>query len=85
MSQNGQTHFKNLAANAWFGSVSDRFGTLCIKGLKPDNYMSIYCFCYIRSTDRLQTTCLKGYLFLFWFLVKKTSTENGSQSLKTFC
>ena len=28
MSQNGQTHFKNLAANA------DHFGTLCIKGLK---------------------------------------------------
>ena len=32
MSQNGQTHFKNLAANAArFSSASDRFGTLCIK------------------------------------------------------
>ena len=32
MSQNGQTHFKNLAANAArFLSVSDHFGTLCIK------------------------------------------------------
>ena len=30
MSQNGQTHFKNLAANA---ARSDHFGTLCIKGL----------------------------------------------------
>ena len=29
MSQNGQTHFKNLAANA-----HDHFGTLCIKGLR---------------------------------------------------
>ena len=33
MSQNGQTHFKSLAANA-FISVFDHFGTLCIKGLK---------------------------------------------------
>ena len=32
MSQNGQTHFKNLAAFA--ATVSDHFGTLCIKGLK---------------------------------------------------
>ena len=30
MSQNGQGHFKNLAANA----VSDHFGTSCIKELK---------------------------------------------------
>ena len=29
MSQNGQTHFINLAAN-----VSDHFGTLCIKAFK---------------------------------------------------
>ena len=28
MSENGQPHFKNLAAN-----VSGHFGTLCIKGL----------------------------------------------------
>ena len=34
MSQNGQTHFKNLAAfAARFQSMSDHFGTLCIKGL----------------------------------------------------
>ena len=34
MSQNGQTHFKNLAAfAARFLNVSDHFGTLCIKGL----------------------------------------------------
>ena len=32
MSQNGQTHFKNLAAN--FQSASDRFWILYIKGLK---------------------------------------------------
>ena len=32
MSQNGQTHFKNLAAFA--ATVSDHFGTLCSKGLK---------------------------------------------------
>ena len=32
MSQNGQTHFKNLAANARF------FGTLFIKGLKLENW-----------------------------------------------
>ena len=31
MSQNVQTHFKNLAAFA--ASVSDHFGTLCIKRL----------------------------------------------------
>ena len=31
MSQNGQTHFKNLAANA------ASFGTLCIKGLIVEN------------------------------------------------
>ena len=31
MSQNGQTHFRNLAALA---SVSGYFGTLCIKELK---------------------------------------------------
>ena len=30
MSQNGQTHFTNLAAN----DVSDHSGTLCIKGLR---------------------------------------------------
>ena len=29
MSQNGQTHFKNLAVF----TVSDHFGTLCIEGL----------------------------------------------------
>ena len=35
MSQNSMTHFKNLAANATeFWSVSDDFGTLCIKGLR---------------------------------------------------
>ena len=28
MSENGQTHFKNLTANA------DHFGTLCMKGIK---------------------------------------------------
>ena len=34
MPQNGQTHFKNLAANAArLLSVSNHFGTLCIKGL----------------------------------------------------
>ena len=34
MSQNGQTHFKNLAAFAEkFLSVSDLFGALCIKRL----------------------------------------------------
>ena len=36
MSKNGQTHFKNLTANAAnaasFQRVSDHFGTLCIKG-----------------------------------------------------
>ena len=36
MSKTGQTHFKNLTANAAnaasFQSVSDHFGTLCIKG-----------------------------------------------------
>ena len=31
MSQNGQTHFKNLTANA------DHFGTLCRKELKVNN------------------------------------------------
>ena len=37
MSQNGQTHFKNRAADAVrFLNVSDHFGTLCIKGLKND-------------------------------------------------
>ena len=35
MSENGQTHFKNLAAfAARFLNYSDHFGTLCIKGLK---------------------------------------------------
>ena len=34
MSQNGQRHFKNLAAiAAKIFKVSDYFGTLCIKGL----------------------------------------------------
>ena len=34
MTQNGQTHFENLAAfAARFLSVSDHFGTLCIQGL----------------------------------------------------
>ena len=36
MAQNGQTHFKNLAAfAARFLSVSDHFWTLYIKGLRP--------------------------------------------------
>ena len=35
MFQNGQTHFKNLAAfSARLLSVSDDFGSSCIKGLK---------------------------------------------------
>ena len=34
MSQNGQTHFKNLAANCCMTfKLCDYFGTLCIKGL----------------------------------------------------
>ena len=35
MSQNGQTHFKNPAANTarFLKCVCDHFGTLCIKGL----------------------------------------------------
>ena len=33
--QNGQTHFKNLAAT--FKNVSNHFGTLCSKGLKTTN------------------------------------------------
>ena len=38
MSQNGKTHFKNLAAfAARFLNVSDHFGALCIKGLKVSN------------------------------------------------
>ena len=36
MSQNGQTHFKNLAAFA----ISDHFGTLCTKGLKVKKNVS---------------------------------------------
>ena len=38
MSQNGQTHFKNLAANA----VSDHFGRLCIIGLKAKVKSSLF-------------------------------------------
>ena len=34
MSQNGQTHIKNLAANAAKFLKCGHFGTLCIKGLK---------------------------------------------------
>ena len=36
MSPNDQTHFKNLVANVarFLKSVSDHFGTSCIKGLK---------------------------------------------------
>ena len=34
MSQNGQTHFKNLSANAARFLKCDHFGTLHIKGLK---------------------------------------------------
>ena len=44
MSQKRQTHFKNLAANAArFLSVSDLFGTLCIKGLiqKSENCLGL--------------------------------------------
>ena len=38
MSQNGQTHFKNLAANAArFLTCVCHFGTLCIKGLIVDS------------------------------------------------
>ena len=33
MFQKNQTHFENLAAFARFFSVSNHFGTLCIKGL----------------------------------------------------
>ena len=45
MSQDGKTHFKNLAVNA--ASVSDHFGTLCIKGLK--NILS----CYYKHQNRV--------------------------------
>ena len=34
MSQNGQTHFKNLAAFTARFLKSDNFGTLCMKGLR---------------------------------------------------
>ena len=39
MSQNGQTHFKNLAAfTAKFLKCAQPFGTSCIKGLKLFSY-----------------------------------------------
>ena len=34
MPQNGQTHFKNLAANTARFLKSDHFGTFCIKGFR---------------------------------------------------
>ena len=43
MSQNGQTHFKNLTGNEEpckiFKTMSDHFGTLCIKGLRFLHYV----------------------------------------------
>ena len=43
MSQNGKTHFKNLAAfAARFFNVSDHFGALCIKGLKVSNKLLLF-------------------------------------------
>ena len=51
MSQNSQTHFKNLSANA--ASVSGHFGTLCIKGLS-NIWGSIYDFsCLLFSQKSL--------------------------------
>ena len=44
MSQNGQTHFKKLAANA--ASVFDHFETLCIKGLKKYVSKNKYVFLF---------------------------------------
>ena len=44
MPQNGQAHFKNLAANAAkiFKNLSDHFETLCMKGLSiSDGFLRI--------------------------------------------
>ena len=44
MSQNGQTHFKNLAAfPAKFLKPVDDFGTLCIKGLNSPKIELVSC------------------------------------------
>ena len=54
MSQNGQRHFKNLAANAArILSVSEHFGTLCIAGLKHNSSLLLlailinFCYTYV--------------------------------------
>ena len=66
MSQNGQTHFKNLAANtARFLNMSDHFGTLCIKGLRiiehnnrlPDHFALVSI--QTRRTYSLRDKCCK--------------------------
>ena len=67
MSQNGKTHFKNLAANA--ASVSDHFGTLCIKGLK--NILS----CYYKHQNRVSQIKSSSIRRSILFLEKKTIEE----------
>ena len=59
MSQNGQTHFKNLAANAArFLKCTDHFGTLCIKGLRKLRKIDIS---YVFNLDII---CKQNRLFL---------------------
>ena len=76
MSENGHTHFKNLAAFCCkIFKVSDHFGTLCIKGVKGRDGVKakvyIYCFYDVIPVERngVSENCqIRAYVFYGWSL-----------------
>ena len=63
MWQNGQTHFKNLAAfAARFLKCADHFGTLCIKGLKYFSYASTNELYAINGVDKVSMIVLGSFI-----------------------
>ena len=63
MSQNGQTHFKNLAAftTRFLEHVCDHFGALCMKGLS----------CFLHDYGIFHIKLLYRTLTLHFFTTKK--------------
>ena len=62
MSQNGQTHFKNLA-----NAVSDHFRTLCVKGLnkcQQENATSLTFLFNLQNFLFLKNFIFKNFYFI---------------------
>ena len=71
MSQNGETHFKILQQMLQdFSNVSDRFGTLCIKGLKVP-FSFNYFILFFLFTWNAESSLITNFLLLLTTLLFK--------------